>query len=67
MIDVVEHPGTEYFSPARSFGGVMAEYMAKHDDFYLIYPDETTINKLDYLNNVSSLAWYLHRTDFDLT
>lgn len=66
MIDVVEHPGTEYFSPARSFGGVMAEYMAKHDDFYLFSPDETTSNKLDAVYNVSSRAWDLPRTDFDL-
>lgn len=47
MIDTVENPGQESFSPARSLGAVMAEYMSKHEDFYLFSPDETTSNKLD--------------------
>lgn len=66
MIDVVDHPGSEKFSPARSFGAVMAEYMARHEDFYLFSPDETTSNKLDAVYEVSSRAWDLARRDFDL-
>lgn len=66
MIDVVENPGQESFSPARSLGAVMAEYMSKHEDFYLFSPDETTSNKLDAVFEVSARAWDLPRQDFDL-
>lgn len=66
MIDAVENPGQESFSPARSLGAVMAEYMSKHEDFYLFSPDETTSNKLDAVFEVSARAWDLPRQDFDL-
>ena len=46
MIDIVDHPGSEKFSPARSIGAIMADYMSKHDDFYLFSPDETTSNQM---------------------
>ena len=66
MIDVVENPGTEKFSPARSIGAVMADYMSKHPDFYLFSPDETTSNQLDAVYEVSARAWNLPRQGFDL-
>lgn len=66
MIDAVDHPGKESFSPARSIGAVMADYMSKHDDFYLFSPDETTSNKLDAVYEVGKRAWNLPRKDFDL-
>ncbi len=66
MIDVVDQPGKESFSPARSIGVAMADYMSKHDDFYLFSPDETTSNKLDAVFEVSARAWDLPRQDFDL-
>ena len=66
MIDVVEHPGKESFSPAKTIGSVMADYMSKHDDFYLFSPDETTSNKLDAVFEVSGRAWDLPRRSFDL-
>lgn len=66
MIDVVDNPGQESFSPARSLGAVMAEYMSKHEDFYLFSPDETTSNKLDAVFEVSARAWDLPQQDFDL-
>ncbi len=66
MIDIVENPGTEKFSPAKSIGAAMADYMSKHDDFYLFSPDETTSNKLDAVYEVSSRAWNLPRADFDM-
>lgn len=66
MIDVVEQPGAERFSPARSFGSAMADYMSKHPDFYLFSPDETTSNKLDAVYEVSSRAWDLPQKSFDL-
>ncbi len=66
MIDAVEHSGVESFSPAKSIGAVMADYMSKHPDFYLFSPDETTSNKLDAVYEVSTRAWDLPRKDFDL-
>lgn len=66
MIDVVEAPGKDKFSPAKSIGAVMADYMAKHKDFYLFSPDETTSNKLDAVYEISERAWDLPRASFDL-
>lgn len=66
MIDVVDNPGKDSFSPARSIGAAMADYMSKHEDFYLFSPDETTSNKLDAVFEVSTRAWDLPRQDFDL-
>lgn len=66
MIDVVENPGQEKFSPARALGRVMSDYMSKHEDFYLFSPDETTSNKLDAVFDVTERAWNLPRKDFDL-
>lgn len=66
MIDVVEHPGAEKFSPAKAIGQALADYMSKHPDFYLFSPDETTSNKLDAVFEVSSRAWDLPRQGFDL-
>lgn len=66
MIDVVEKPGTESFSPAKRIGAAMASYMLRHPDFYLFSPDETTSNKLDATYEVSSRAWELPREDWDL-
>ena len=66
MIDAVDNPGQEKFSPAKRIGAAMADYMSKHSDFYLYSPDETTSNKLDAVYNVSDRAWNLPRKDFDL-
>lgn len=66
MIDVVDNPGKDKFSPARSIGAIMADYMSKHEDFYLFSPDETTSNKLDAVYEVSERAWNLPRQGFDL-
>ena len=66
MIDAVDQPGKDKFSPARSIGAIMADYMSKHEDFYLFSPDETTSNKLDAVFEVSERAWDLPRQGFDL-
>lgn len=66
MIDVVEQPGAESFSPAKRIGAVMASYMLRHPDFYLFSPDETTSNKLDAVYEVSSRAWELPQEAWDL-
>ncbi len=66
MIDAVEHPGKDKFSPAKRLGAMMASYMLHHPDFYLFSPDETTSNKLDATYEVSARAWSLPRADWDL-
>lgn len=66
MIDEVEFPGKESFSPARRIGAVMADYMLKHRDFYLFSPDETTSNKLDAVFETSARAWDLPVHHWDL-
>ncbi len=66
MIDVVEHPGKDKFSPAKRIGAAMASYILRHPNFYLFSPDETTSNKLDATYEVTSRAWELPREDWDL-
>lgn len=66
MIDVVDNPGSEKFSPAKRIGAAMASYMMRHPGFYLFSPDETTSNKLDAVYEVSSRAWELPQRSWDL-
>lgn len=66
MIDLVEHPGAEKFSPAKRIGAAMASYMLRHPDFYLFSPDETTSNKLDAVYEVTTRAWDLPQQSWDL-
>lgn len=66
MIDQVEHPGRDKFSPAKRVGAIMASYMLRHEDFYLFSPDETTSNKLDAVFEVSARAWTLPIENWDL-
>lgn len=66
MIDVVDKPGAEKFSPAKRIGATMASYMMRHPDFYLFSPDETTSNKLDAVYEVSTRAWSLPQESWDL-
>ncbi len=66
MIDAVEKPGAEKFSPAKRIGAAMANYMMRHPDFYLFSPDETTSNKLDAVYEVSTRAWELPQESWDL-
>ena len=66
MIDEVKAPGKEFFSPARSIGAAMSDFMLKHPDFYLFSPDETTSNKLDAIYEFESRAWDLPQKAWDL-
>lgn len=66
MIDEVETPGKEKFSPAKRIGTAMSRYMLQHPDFYLFSPDETTSNKLDAVFEVSERAWDLPTHHWDL-
>lgn len=66
MIDQVDNPGRDSFSPAKRIGATMAGYMLRHPDFYLFSPDETTSNKLDATYEISARAWSLPMADWDL-
>lgn len=66
MIDAVENPGSERYSPAKRIGAAIASYMMRHPNFYLFSPDETTSNKLDAAYEVSSRAWELPQESWDL-
>lgn len=66
MIEKVEKPGSEKFSPARKFGKLLRERMEKDPRFYLFSPDETTSNRLDEVFEVTSRAWTAKKEEFDL-
>ena len=52
MIERVENPGAERFSPARRIGELLAEEFEKDPHFY-----ETTSNKFDQIFEVEKRAW----------
>ena len=66
MIERVENPGEEYYSPARKFGTLIRKRMEKDPHFYLFSPDETTSNRLDEVFSATERAWGLSREEFDL-
>lgn len=57
MIDHVENPGVEYFSPAEKIGQLLAEQFKKDPNFYFFSPDETTSNRFDAVFGVEKRAW----------
>lgn len=57
MIDFVEHPGAERFSPARKIGELLTEDLKNDKHFYFFSPDETTSNKFDQIFEVEKRAW----------
>lgn len=57
MIERVENPGTELYSPARRIGELLTEEFKKNPKFYFFSPDETTSNKLDKIFEVEKRAW----------
>ncbi|MBQ9180977.1 hypothetical protein IJ135_02710 [Candidatus Saccharibacteria bacterium] len=67
MIEKVEVPGMEYFSPAKRVGELLKEQFKKDPGFYFFSPDETTSNKFDAVFDVESRAWGdLIRKEWDL-
>ncbi|MBR3368698.1 hypothetical protein IKG45_02810 [Candidatus Saccharibacteria bacterium] len=66
MIEKVENPGSEKFSPARKFGHLLRERIEKDPRFYLFSPDETTSNRLDEVFEVATRAWATKKEGFDL-
>lgn len=67
MIERVENPGTEKFSPAKKIGELLTEQFKKDPHFYFFSPDETTSNRFDEIFTVEKRAWGdLVRENWDL-
>lgn len=59
MINVVERPGAEKYSPAVRIGELLARELEQDPEFYFFSPDETTSNKFDAVFRVDERAWNL--------
>ncbi len=67
MIERVENPGAEKFSPAKKIGELLTEQFKKDPHFYFFSPDETTSNRFDEIFTVEKRAWSdLVRENWDL-
>lgn len=66
MIERVDNPGTEFYSPAKKIGELIAHEMEKNPSFYFFSPDETTSNKFDKVFEVEKRAFNLPTKPNDL-
>ena len=67
MIEHVENPGVEAFSPAEKVGELLADQFKKNPYFYFFSPDETTSNRFGKIFDVEKRAWGdLKRETWDL-
>ncbi|MDO4611647.1 MAG: hypothetical protein Q4B34_02200 [Candidatus Saccharibacteria bacterium] len=66
MIERVENPGAEFYSPAKKIGTLLKEQFEKNPHFYFFSPDETTSNKFDAVYDVEKRAWNLPTKTWDL-
>lgn len=57
MIDFVENPGQELYSPAKKIGKLLTQEFQKDPHFYFFSPDETTSNKFDQIFDTEKRAW----------
>ena len=57
MIERVDNPGAEKYSPAIKIGELLTEELKKDPHFYFFSPDETTSNKFDQIFEVEKRAW----------
>ncbi len=57
MIDKIEQPGTDRFSPAKKIGELLTETLKNDPHFYFFSPDETTSNKFDQIFEIEKRAW----------
>ncbi|MBR2767031.1 hypothetical protein IKD67_03050 [Candidatus Saccharibacteria bacterium] len=57
MIEAIDNPGTELFSPARRIGELLTEEFKNNPRFYFFSPDETTSNKFDQIFEAEKRAW----------
>ena len=67
MIERVENPGAEYYSPAERIGELLARELRDDPYFYFFSPDETTSNRFTVVFDVEKRAWGdLPTKDWDL-
>ncbi len=66
MIDRVDTPGMNYYSPAKRIGELLKEEFKKDSHFYFFSPDETTSNKFSAIFDVEERAWDLPTKNLDL-
>ena len=66
MIDKVEKPGKEFYSPAEKIGELLTKEFKKDPTFYFFSPDETTSNKFSEIFKVEKRAWGLPQKTWDL-
>ncbi len=57
MIERVEKPGAEKYSPAEKIGELLKKQFKKDPHFYFFSPDETTSNKFSAIFDVEKRAW----------
>ena len=57
MIDRVDRPGEEFYSPAERIGELLAQTLKDDPFFYFFSPDETTSNKFTAIFDVEKRAW----------
>lgn len=57
MIERVDNPGAELYSPALKIGELLTEEFKNNPKFYFFSPDETTSNKFDQIFEVEKRAW----------
>ena len=57
MIEHVDNPGAELYSPAIRIGELLTEELKNNPSFYFFSPDETTSNKFDKMFEVEKRAW----------
>lgn len=66
MIEKVEIPGIECYSPARKIGDLLARELSNNQHFYFFSPDETTSNKFNAVYGTEKRAWCLPIDNKDL-
>ena len=66
MIDRVENPGLEKYSPAERIGELLREEFERDPHFYFFSLDETTSNRFEAIYGVEKRAWGLKRESQDL-
>ena len=57
MIDYIENPGSEEFSPAKKIGELLKQEFINNPSFYFFSPDETTSNQFTAVFDVEKRAW----------
>ena len=57
MIEHVENPGVENFSPAEKVSELLVDQFQKNPYFYFFSPDESTSNRFDEIFDVEKRAW----------